>query len=188
MPATGFPSFISLAEVGRRMDKTQMQKILIPAAAIAGVILLVGLIIATGNSGPDGPSDGKGKNAKPAAGGKFDVFPLDGKEWKELPGGVKYWDVKEGAGEPVPAGAKVTMHYTLWLTNGAQVQTSKGSSPLVSPLGGLIPGWQEAIPGMKAEGVRRLIIPPEKGYGAQDKGDIPPNSTLIFEVELISFK
>ncbi len=165
-----------------------MQKILIPAAAIAGVILLVGLIVATGGSpDPAKPGD-KGGGAKgPSASGKFDLFPLDGADWKDLPGGVKYWDFKEGTGDPVPAGARVTMHYTLWLTNGNKVQSSKdGGKPFVSALGGLIPGWQEAIPGMKPGGTRRLYVPPEKGYGAQDKGDIPPNSTLIFEVELIS--
>jgi FKBP-type peptidyl-prolyl cis-trans isomerase len=171
------------------MDKQQMQKILIPAAAVAGVILLVGLIIATGSSDPSGPGKpgGAGKGS-PSASGKFDLFPLEGNDWKELPGGLKYWDVKEGTGAPVAAGASVTMHYTLWLTNGTKVQSSKGGSPFTARLviPGLIEGWVEGVPGMKPGGTRRLYIPPEKGYGGQDKGDIPPNSTLIFEVELIS--
>ena len=165
-----------------------MQKILIPAAAIAGVILLVGLIVATGGSPDPAKPGAKGGDPKgPSASGKFDVFPLEGPDWKELPGGVKYWDFKEGIGSPVAAGATVTIHYTLWLTNGSKVQSSKDSGkPYTSPLGQLVKGWQEAIPGMKPGGVRRLYVPPEKGYGAQDKGDIPPNSTLIFEVELVS--
>jgi FKBP-type peptidyl-prolyl cis-trans isomerase len=170
------------------MDKQQMQKILIPAAAIAGVILLVGLIIATGGSNDPAKPDGKGGPKGPSASGKFDVFPLDGADWKELPGGVKYWDVKEGAGSPVPAGARVVMHYTLWLTNGERKQSSKDSGdPLKASLaGGLIQGWMDGVPGMKPGGTRRLFIPAAKGYGAQGKGDIPPNADLVFEVELIS--
>ena len=164
-----------------------MQKILIPAAAVAGVILLVGLIVATGGSpDPAKPGAKSGDPKGPSASGKFDVFPLEGADWKELPGGVKYWDVKEGVGSPVAADATVTMHYTLWLTNGSQVQTSKGGKAFSSPLGNLIPGWQAGIPGMKPGGTRRLVIPPEKGYANQNKDGIPPGSTLIFEVELIS--
>ncbi len=165
-----------------------MQKILIPAAAIAGVILLVGLIVATGGSPDPAKPGAKGGDPKgPSASGKFDVFPLEGADWKELPGGVKYWDVKEGIGTPVEAGARVTMHYTLWLTNGERKQSSKDTNdPLRMPLGDLVAGWQEAIPGMKPGGTRRLFIPAAKGYGARGKGDIPPNADLVFEVELIS--
>lgn len=167
-----------------------MQKILIPAAAIAGVILLVGLIVATGGSPDPAKPGAKGGDPKGGGGttaGKFE-FPLEGADWKELPGGVKYWDSKEGIGTPVAAGARVTMHYTLWLTNGERKQSSKdGGEPLKASLaGGLIQGWMDGVPGMKPGGTRRLFIPAVKGYGAQGKGDIPPNADLVFEVELIS--
>jgi peptidylprolyl isomerase len=101
-------------------------------------------------------------------------------------GGLKYRDLKEGNGAPVQPGAKVTIHYIGWLTNGTVFDSShKRGKPATFELGGLIKGWQEGIPGMKPGGIRKLVIPPELGYGPQDKENIPPNSTLIFEVELI---
>lgn len=111
---------------------------------------------------------------------------LTAKEWKKLDNGIKTWDSKEGSGEAVKAGDTVTIHYTLWLTDGTFIQSSKEGrgEPFTSPLKNLIKGWQEAVPGMKPGGVRRLVIPPELAYGKQDKGDIPPNSTLVFEIEL----
>ena len=117
-------------------------------------------------------------------------FPaLDAKEWKKQDDGMKVWDVKEGKGEAVKAGGTVTAHYTLWLTDGKMVQSSKETNkPFTSPLGGLIKGWQTGMPGMKPGGVRRFVIPPELAYGKQDKGDIPPDSTLVFEIELIESK
>ena len=116
--------------------------------------------------------------------------PLDAKEWKKLDNGMKIWDVKEGTGTACPAGATVTIHYTGWLTNGKLFDSSKLQEKSVTfPLPNLIKGWQVGVPGMKPGGVRRLIIPPELGYGAQDKGEkIPANSTLVFEIELIEVK
>jgi FKBP-type peptidyl-prolyl cis-trans isomerase len=118
-------------------------------------------------------------------------FPgLDAKEWKKQDNGMKVWDAKEGKGDAVKEGGEVTAHYTLWLTNGKMIQSSKESDkPFTASLArGLIKGWQVGMPGMKPGGIRRFIIPPELAYGDQDKGDIPPNSTLVFEVELISTK
>ena len=113
---------------------------------------------------------------------------LDAKEWKKLDNGMKVWDSKEGKGDAVIAGGTVTAHYTLWLTNGTLIQTSKDGRPFTAPLKNLIKGWQVGMPGMKPGGVRRFVIPPELAYGKQDKGDIPPNSTLVFEIELIETK
>src|SRR5262245_43121495 len=102
-------------------------------------------------------------------------------------GVLKYRDIKEGTGEPVKPGATVTIHYTGWLLNGTVFDSShhKGE-PTTFGLEGLIKGWQQGIPGMKPGGIRKLVIPPELGYGAKDNGKIPPNSTLVFEVELIN--
>jgi peptidylprolyl isomerase len=111
---------------------------------------------------------------------------LDAKEWTKLPSGLEIWDVKEGEGEAVKAGGTVTVHYTGWLTDGKQFDSSVGSRPITFPLRNVIKGWQEGIPGMKPGGVRRLKIPAELGYGKQGAGDdIPPNATLVFEVQLI---
>jgi FKBP-type peptidyl-prolyl cis-trans isomerase len=111
---------------------------------------------------------------------------LDAKEWKKLDSGVEVWDVKEGEGEAVKKGATVTVHYTGWLTNGKQFDSSIGGKPATFPLNRVIKGWQEGIPGMKPGGTRRLKIPAELGYGKDGAGDnIPPNSVLVFEVQLI---
>jgi FKBP-type peptidyl-prolyl cis-trans isomerase len=112
--------------------------------------------------------------------------PLDAKEWKKLDNGIKIWDYKEGKGEACPAGAEVTIHYTGWLTNGKIFDSSvQRGEPATFPLKNLIKGWQEAVPGMKPGGVRRMIIPPELAYGNRDRDPIPANSTLVFEIELI---
>ena len=83
----------------------------------------------------------------------------------------------------------VTVHYTGKLQDGTVFDSSQriGQEPLRFTLGvgQVIDGWDQGVIGMKVGGQRKLIIPPELGYGSQDKGVIPPNSTLIFEVELL---
>jgi peptidylprolyl isomerase len=116
------------------------------------------------------------------------VIPnLDAKEWVKQKSGLEIWDSKEGTGETVKAGAKVKVHYTGWLTNGDIFDSSVlRKEPIEFPLSGVIKGWQEGIPGMKAGGVRRLKIPAELAYGNRAVGKIPAGSTLIFEVEMIT--
>jgi FKBP-type peptidyl-prolyl cis-trans isomerase FkpA len=108
------------------------------------------------------------------------------------PSGLKYQDVKEGAGDVATAGKNVSVHYTGWLTNGTKFDSSKDrGQPFEFPLGGgrVIRGWDEGVQGMKVGGVRKLTIPPELGYGARGAGGvIPPNATLVFEVELLNVK
>jgi FKBP-type peptidyl-prolyl cis-trans isomerase FkpA len=103
--------------------------------------------------------------------------------------GLKYQDVKEGTGDVATAGKTVAVHYTGWLTDGKKFDSSKDrGQPFEFPLGGgrVIRGWDEGVQGMKVGGVRRLTIPPELGYGARGAGGvIPPNATLVFEVELL---
>ncbi len=106
---------------------------------------------------------------------------------KELTDGVKYRDLKVGAGESCPEGAKVKVHYTGWLADGTVFDSSRNGQAAEFPLDGLIVGWQEGIPGMKVGGVRKLVIAPEKGYGERATGKIPANSTLTFEIELLGF-
>jgi peptidylprolyl isomerase len=112
---------------------------------------------------------------------------LNAKEWKKLGDkGLEIWDVKEGTGEAVKAGERVTVHYTGWLTDGKQFDSSVGGEPATFPLTRVIKGWTDGIPGMKPGGIRRLKIPSELGYGKAGAGsDIPPNATLVFEVQLI---
>ena len=103
---------------------------------------------------------------------------------------MKVWDVKEGEGAACPAGAEVTIHYTGWLTDGTKFDSSRDrGEPATFPLGDLVKGWQEGIPGMKPGGIRRLSIPSEMGYGAGGRPPkIPGGATLIFEIKLIAFK
>jgi FKBP-type peptidyl-prolyl cis-trans isomerase FkpA len=103
--------------------------------------------------------------------------------------GLKYQDIKEGTGDVATAGKTVAVHYTGWLTDGKKFDSSKDrGQPFEFPLGGgrVIRGWDEGVQGMKVGGVRKLTIPPELGYGARGAGGvIPPNATLVFEVELL---
>ena len=123
---------------------------------------------------------------------KLERPPLDSKEWKKHKSGVEIWDVKEGKGDAVKAGDTVVIHYTGWLTDDKATKFDSSvdrGEKAEFPLNKLIKGWQEGIPGMKPGGVRRLKIPAALGYGSAGAGaDIPPNSVLIFEVELISAK
>ncbi len=97
-------------------------------------------------------------------------------------------DTVEGTGaSPLPT-STVTAHYSGWLTNGTPFQSSVGKEPLVYPLNQLIAGWQEGMGTMKKGGKRFLIVPSESAYGVQGRPGIPPNATLVFEVELLDFK
>ena len=104
--------------------------------------------------------------------------------------GLKYEDTVEGDGAVAEAGQNVSVHYTGWLTDGSKFDSSKDrNQPFQFPLGGgrVIRGWVEGVQGMKVGGTRKLTIPPQLGYGANGAGGvIPPNATLVFEVELLS--
>lgn len=101
---------------------------------------------------------------------------------------LKIEDIVVGTGAEASANSTVTAHYTGALAkDGTIFQSSKDTgSPFTSQLSRLIKGWQEGIPGMKAGGTRRLIIPSEKAYGSQAQDGIPANSDLVFDIELIS--
>jgi len=105
------------------------------------------------------------------------------------PSGLIIEDVIVGAGAEAAAGQDVTVHYTGWLTDGKKFDSSKDrGDPFEFPLGEgrVIKGWDEGVQGMKVGGTRKLTIPPALGYGARGAGSvIPPNATLVFEVELL---
>jgi FKBP-type peptidyl-prolyl cis-trans isomerase FkpA len=112
---------------------------------------------------------------------------------KTTASGLQYEDPVPGTGATAQAGQQVSVHYTGWLYNdsvkGAKFDSSKDrNDPFEFGLGGgqVIKGWDEGVQGMQVGGTRVLVIPPELGYGARGAGGvIPPNATLMFEVELL---
>jgi FKBP-type peptidyl-prolyl cis-trans isomerase FkpA len=101
-------------------------------------------------------------------------------------------EITPGAGEEARAGDTVSVHYTGWLTSGAKFDSSVDrNEPFDFPLGRghVIRGWDEGVAGMKIGGKRKLTIPPDLGYGPRGAGGvIPPNATLVFEVELLAVR
>jgi FKBP-type peptidyl-prolyl cis-trans isomerase FkpA len=104
-------------------------------------------------------------------------------------------DLTVGAGTEATNGRRVTVNYTLWLydasrpdNKGTQIQTTVGAAPYAFTLGtgAVIRGWDQGVPGMRVGGVRRLIIPPNLAYGSNGSGQIPPNATIVFDIELLS--
>jgi len=110
--------------------------------------------------------------------------------------GLKYLDDTVGTGAQARAGQQAVVHYTGWLyENGAKGRKFDSSrdrnQPFEFPLGAgrVIAGWDEGVAGMKVGGKRTLVIPPQLGYGARGAGGvIPPNATLLFEVELVNVR
>ena len=116
-----------------------------------------------------------------------------------LPSGLQYEDTVAGSGAEATAGQNVRVHYTGWLHDpaaengrGRKFDSSKDrGTPFSFSLGAgeVIRGWDEGVQGMKVGGKRKLTIPPNLGYGARGAGGvIPPNATLVFEVELLAVK
>jgi FKBP-type peptidyl-prolyl cis-trans isomerase len=109
-----------------------------------------------------------------------------------MPSGLKYLDQVVGTGEVAVAGKTASVHYTGWLENGKKFDSSVDrGQPFSFPLGAgrVIKGWDEGVQGMKVGGKRKLTIPSDLGYGSRGAGGvIPPNATLIFDVELLGVR
>ena len=142
-----------------------------PKNAVSFFVVLALLLSASAQSNSGGPTKVTGKGKTTAS-------------------GLQYWDITPGTGPEATLGKKVTVYYTGWLTNGKMFDSS-GKRPFPFSLGAgqVIKGWDEGVAGMKVGGKRQLRIPPDLAYGSKGyPGVIPPNSTLVFDVELLSVK
>ncbi len=116
-----------------------------------------------------------------------DDFQVTG-EPVATPSGLQYIEIQPGGGDEARAGQTVNVHYTGWLPDGRKFDSSRDrGQPFSFGLGAgqVIRGWDEGVAGMRGGGRRRLIIPPDLGYGSRGVGPIPPGATLLFNVELL---
>ena len=112
-------------------------------------------------------------------------------EMTKTPSGLQYEDLVVGEGASPKKGDRVEVHYVGTLENGPQFDSSRDrGQPFVFQLGvgQVIAGWDEGVASMKVGGKRKLVVPPELGYGSRGIGPIPGNATLVFEVELLGIK
>lgn len=130
----------------------------------------------------------------PAAGGAPEEVTyapdlgVDLAQMERAQNGLYHLDETVGQGQVAVPGDRVAVHYTGWLPEGTEFDSSRGGTPFEFTVGAgeVIPGWDEGVAGMREGGVRKLVIPAELAYGdAGAGGVIPPNATLVFEVELL---
>lgn len=120
-----------------------------------------------------------------------EMWDVDSSLFKETSSGLKYAIIEQGDGQQVEKGMIVTVHYSGFLEDGTKFDSSvERDEPftLLAGMGQVIPGWDEGLQLLKEGSKARLIIPAELGYGERDLGVIPPNSTLVFDVEIIEAK
>jgi hypothetical protein len=144
----------------------------------------------SGGSNSQATSGSSGSSSKaspfnPATFGQYEKYK-DGEA-------ALFGEVEIGNGKVITNNKKAAVYYKGWLTNGQMFDQSRTDDkgklqPFVFTVGAnqVIPGWEQAIDGMKVGGTRMMIVPPSVGYGAQGQGSIPPNSVLIFEVQLLA--
>ena len=150
---------------------------------LLSVCLFVGLV-GCGNKADRGGTASKG--------GFSAALEIDTTALTRTPSGLRYQDVSLGSGTVASAGKTVSVHYTGWLPNGEKFDSSRDrNQPFGFTLGAgqVIAGWDEGVAGMKVGGRRKLVIPPDLGYGtAGAPPDIPPGATLVFDVELLDVR
>jgi FKBP-type peptidyl-prolyl cis-trans isomerase len=146
----------------------------------------------TSSSGPSGTSSSTSGSSMGAS-ATAQTPSSSGAGEVTMPNGLKYQDLTVGTGAEATPGKKVSVHYTGWLTNGTKFDSSVDrGQPFQFTLGAheVISGWDQGVAGMKVGGKRKLTIPPDLGYGSAGTpgGPIPPNATLVFDVELLDVK
>jgi peptidylprolyl isomerase len=168
------PSFL------RRHRRWVLALLLVPALTFNPMNPFLHVSAQTSTAAPSGM-------ANPSA---SDIDKETGKPIVTTPSGLKYVDLAPGSGPTIKQGDYVTVKYVGKFTDGTVFDASErhppGTMQYRQGVTGLIPGWTEGTSTMKAGGKRKLIIPPNLGYGADGNDVIPPNSTLIFEIEVVS--
>jgi FKBP-type peptidyl-prolyl cis-trans isomerase len=158
---------------------------ILEASLKLSVLLLLVMVLVTSVS-MSGQNSKSRRLRAPAAPAKVDGPGV------KTPSGLQYWDIEKGTGPEAVKASKVTVNYTGWLINGKMVDSSL-NRPFQFSLGRgqVLRGWDEGVAGMRVGGKRQLRIPPELGLGAHSArgaGSIPPNATLIFDVELLAVR
>ena len=134
------------------------------------------------------PGDDRAADGPEVARSYADELDVDLRAMRTTPAGTRYRDVEVGEGEEAQPGREVVVHYTGWLPDGYEFDSSRGREPFSFLLGAghVIRGWDDGVTGMREGGRRQLVIPPELGYGERGAGGvIPPHATLVFDVELL---
>jgi FKBP-type peptidyl-prolyl cis-trans isomerase len=158
-----------------------MTKYLMVSAIIVIILAVAAVVVA--QTAPAKKSAAAAPNTKAPAKVTGDGVKTDS--------GLQYWDIRVGNGETAKEGSHVRVHYTGWLTTGKKFDSSvDANQPFDFTIGNgeVIKGWEEGVAGMRVGGKRQLRIPPSLGYGANGTpdGTIPPNATLIFDVQLLA--
>jgi peptidylprolyl isomerase len=170
----------------------ELVSVLTPAAASATATVIASLATATPVpiATPEGGAQLTNCNnaGEPGTPPVFDDVTSD--QMTEEPSGIKIFDTTVGAGESPSESDFVCVHYTGWISDGTEFDSSYSRGEATGfPVNGVIPGFRDAILGMSAGGQRRVEIPADQGYGATGAGGlIPPNATLVFDIVLDSFK
>ena len=151
------------------------------------LICLAGVLVALAFSAQASKVQGKEDNSK-----RSKMMAQANPNAVKTPSGLSYVDEVVGSGPSPQSGQTVSVHYTGWLTNGQKFDSSldRGAPfEFVLGQGNVIRGWDEGVASMKVGGKRRLTIPPQLAYGASGVGNtIPPNATLVFEVQLLGVR
>jgi FKBP-type peptidyl-prolyl cis-trans isomerase FkpA len=153
--------------------------------ATAVTAITVAAIVSAAGCTSSEPAD---RPSNPATDSYASSLGINTSQFTKLSDDILYRDLAVGTGAEATAGKTIRVTYTGWLPNGSEFESNEGDPPYQFALGAglVVQGWDQGIVGMRVGGKRRLLIGSAAGYGRTGRGDIPPNTTMIFDVTLIS--